>query len=277
MYCSQATFSVKKGTDRLNKLQDDQESLAVLEWLTSIDFATQQQDFIGRRQPGTGQWFLESEQYQAWIESDQQIIFCPGIPGAGKTILAAIVIEDLTKRFRNDPTIGIAYVYLNFRRHGEQTADNLIASLAKQLSRNQPSLPDCVRKIHENHKDKQSRPTSDELSSVLQTVVGIYSKVFIVVDALDECQILGGHRNRLLSELFAMQSTGKASVLATSRFLPEITERFEHENTLEIRADDEDVRNYVAGRMTDLPGFVGRSVELQEEIKDGIVNAVSGM
>jgi hypothetical protein len=92
------------------------ERQAILDWLTPIDYAAQQHDFISRRQAGSGQWLLESEEFQAWLNTDNQTLFCPGIPGAGKIILISIVVEELTTRFSNDPTIGIAYIYCNFRR-----------------------------------------------------------------------------------------------------------------------------------------------------------------
>jgi hypothetical protein len=105
-------------------------------WNKAIDYAPQQSDYIGRRQPGAGQWLLPTS---------KQTLFCRGIPGAGKTILTAIVIDDLTTRFQNDPSIGIAYLYCNFQRRDEQKADDFLASLLKQLSQRQSSLPDSVR------------------------------------------------------------------------------------------------------------------------------------
>jgi hypothetical protein len=38
-------------------------------------------------------------------------------------------------------SIGIAYIYCNFRRQDEQKIDDLLASLLKQLAESQPSLP----------------------------------------------------------------------------------------------------------------------------------------
>jgi hypothetical protein len=40
----------------------------VLNCLTPIDYASQQGDYIGRRQPGTGQWLLDSAEYRAWLK-----------------------------------------------------------------------------------------------------------------------------------------------------------------------------------------------------------------
>jgi DNA replication protein DnaC len=122
---------------KLVQYQEDQGRRAILDWLTSIDYAPQQNDFITRRQEGTGQWLLNSMEYQSWRETNKQTLFCLGIPGAGKTILTSIIVEELNTRFSNDPTIGIAYIYCNFRRQEEQKIDDLLASLLKQLAESQ--------------------------------------------------------------------------------------------------------------------------------------------
>ncbi|KAJ5010115.1 Vegetative incompatibility protein HET-E-1 [Colletotrichum sp. SAR 10_99] len=63
----------------------DEKKQKVLDWITPIDFAAQQNDNLDRRQKGTGQWLLESPDFQTWIEEDRKTLFCPGMPGAGKT------------------------------------------------------------------------------------------------------------------------------------------------------------------------------------------------
>jgi Cdc6-like AAA superfamily ATPase len=263
--------------DRLNKRQDDQERLGILDWLNPIDYAPQQSDFINRRQAGTGQWLLDSPKFHAWLQADKQILFCPGIPGAGKTILTSIVVNELTTRFGNDKSIGVAYIYCNFRRQDEQKAGDLLANLLRQLVQGRPSLPEDVKSLYDKHKDKHTEPSFVESLKALHSVTAMYSRAFIVVDALDECQASNGCRSRFLSEIFNLQAKSRANIFATSRFIPEITERFEGSMSLEIRASEHDVRRYVDGHMSHLPSFVRRSPDLQEEIKAEIVKAVDGM
>ncbi|KAE8386108.1 hypothetical protein BDV23DRAFT_187581 [Aspergillus alliaceus] len=40
-----------------------------LDWLSPTVYATQQRDCISRRQPETGEWLLESPEFQVWLES----------------------------------------------------------------------------------------------------------------------------------------------------------------------------------------------------------------
>ncbi|KAH8650278.1 hypothetical protein BGZ60DRAFT_335142, partial [Tricladium varicosporioides] len=253
------------------------EDIKVLDWLTPVNYGPQQSDFINRRQPGTGQWLLESEEFQRWLNSDQQTLFCPGIPGAGKTILTSIVVEELTSRFSADPGVGIAYIYCNFQRQDEQKINNLLTSLLKQLAESQSSLPVAVKELYERHKTKQTRPSLEEISRSLQAITTLYCRVFLIVDALDECQVSEGCRKRFILGLSNLQEKYGVNIFATSRPILSIEKEFNRSIVLEIRASKEDVRRYLDGYMFRLPGFVTRSLELQEEIKTTIIKAVDGM
>ena len=104
--------------DRLDKVlhrQYDREQQAVLDWLTTVDYSSQQNDFIARRQEGTGEWFVESDEFQQWENNKRRILFYPGIPGSGKTMMVSIVVDHLFEKFRNDRGIGIAFLYCNFQ------------------------------------------------------------------------------------------------------------------------------------------------------------------
>ncbi|KAJ5745670.1 ankyrin repeat protein [Penicillium odoratum] len=256
---------------------DKREDLRVLNWLTPIEYGPQQSDFLKRRQPGTCQWLLDSKKYQTWLSLDKQTLFCPGIPGAGKTIQTAAVIDHLTTRFHSDRSVGIAYVFCSFRRQTEQRLDDLVASLLKQLSQHQPSLPDSLGDLYNKHIYRRTRPSFDELSKALCSAATFYSRVFILIDALDECQASDECRSRFISEIFTLQANCGANIFATSRFIPEITARFSQGTILEICASNEDVKRYLKGHIGQLPAFVERNQQLQEEITTKISCAVDGM
>jgi Cdc6-like AAA superfamily ATPase len=103
---------IKEVRNGITQLRKHNEYQAVLDWLTPVDYATQQSDFISRRQEGTGQWLLDSDQFRNWVDQSNQTLFCPGIPGAGKTMMTSTVVEHLQTRFRNDSSVGIAYIYI---------------------------------------------------------------------------------------------------------------------------------------------------------------------
>lgn len=272
--------------ERLNRQQDNQERLAICNWLTPVDYTPEQNDFTNRRQAGTGQWLLDSIQFQNWLEKSGGTLFCPGFPGVGKTILTSAVVNHLRSNIqkgddqgdgnRDDSNIGITYLYCNFRRQYEQKAEDLLASLLKQLSEGREYVPDCVKTLHDKHKVKQTRPSIDEISMSLQSVITLYSRVFIVVDALDECQA-GDSRRRFLTELFHLAAKSGANLFATSRFIPEIVNIFSKSVSLEIRASKEDIERYLEGQMRLLSSFDDWSLPLQREIKTRISDVVDGM
>jgi Cdc6-like AAA superfamily ATPase len=250
---------------------------AIIDWLAAIDYGRQQSDFISRRQEGTGQWLLDSSEFKEWLAQKSQTLFCPGIPGAGKTIFTSIVIDYLEKKFQNDNSIKVTYVYCNFRQQHEQKPADLLASILKQLVQQQLSIPQSVKSLYERHKDKRTRPSVGEISKALRSTVTDYQRAFIIIDALDECQASGANRAKFLTEIFNLQAKTGANLFATSRFIPEIEKEFKGSVSLEIRASDEDVCRYLDGHMSRLPSFILRSPDLQEEIKTEIIKVADGM
>jgi hypothetical protein len=266
--------ATKQTLEHLNQRQESDERSCILDWLSAADYTSQQSDLLARRQEGTGQWLLDSEEYKHWLRTPRATLFCPGIPGAGKTICSAILVDDLITRFQDNPNVGIAYIYCNFNRQDEQKVQDLLSSLLKQLSEKRTSVPDAVKDLYTRYKATSTRPQFDKVSKALRSVASTYSEVFIVVDALDECE--STCRTRLLDEMMEIHAGAGANIFATSR-PAEMNDLFKAGGRLEIRAHENDVRRYLNGNMYRLPGFVSRNTALQEEIMTVISRHVQGM
>lgn len=268
---------VSNTVNELRSHQQDQEDQTITEWLTPVNHALQQNDLIRQQQEGTGTWLLQSDEFQQWHTQPKQTLFCPGIPGAGKTIITSIVVRHLHRIFQNDRSVGIAYLYCNFQRQQEQKPADLIASLLKQLIQRQPSVLKVVKSLYNQHKPRQTRPSLDELRNTLHQVAANYQKTFIIIDALDECQASPDGREMFLREIFDLQSNTNANIFATSRFIQEIERRFNRSIRLEIRAKDTDVQKYLHEKLQNCSSLISDDNSLQEEIKTKIAKAVDGM
>ena len=245
-----------------------------MEWLSPTEFQIQQHDIISRRQEGTGEWFIGAPEFKRWLQGSDKTLFCPGIPGAGKTMMAAIAIDHLCKTMQNDD-VGVTYLFCSYNAQADQSLSSLFAALLKQLVQSRPDVAAPVTKIYDDNTERKSRPSLDEIFSSLQSVCSNYTAVYIVVDALDECE--DGARGQLIDKLHELQSRKDVRVLFTSRFIFEITRKFHSEFTLEIRASEEDVKRFVAGQLPRLPRCVRNNEELQRTIQSKIVKAADGM
>ena len=191
-------------------------------------------------------------------------------------MIAAIAVDYLWKTFQKD-NIGIAYVYCNYKAQESQTTTDLVAAILKQLVQERPLFGEPVAALHKQHANRRTRPSLNELLTALDSVSSCYSKVYIVLDGLDECSDSDGTRSKLLAKFRSLQINTDISLMATSRFVPKVMQFFEGFPVLEIRAADADVKQFVAGQMNRLPHCVQRNIGLQVEIQYRIVQAVDGM
>jgi NACHT domain len=267
--------ALRMGVDAIQQGQSRQQLHDILEWISSTDFPAQQSDFIARRQDGTGLWFLHSPEFSEWIHGSNRTLFCPGIPGAGKTIMAATTIDYLLRTLQSD-AIGVAYIYCSYKGKSDQNTTSLLAAILKQLVQAQPSIAEPVTRLYDDHANR-TRPLLEEILSALQSILTNYSSVYIVVDALDECQEMDGTRSQLLAKLRDLQCKADMRLMVTSRFIPDIENEFKLALRLEVRASDADVKQFVMGQMFRLPKCVQRDKELQRVVQDKIVEAVDGM
>jgi Cdc6-like AAA superfamily ATPase len=270
------TEHVRSHVTTIQQNQDVARHSEILEWFSPTNYPTQQSDIMSRRQQGTGQWFLDAPEFARWLGVPKGTLFCPGIPGAGKTVVAAIAIDYLLKSAQSS-SVGVAYVYCNYKAHEEQGASSMLAALIKQLVRARPSIMESVEQLHKQHIDRGTKPSLEEILGALRRVIMQYTTVYVVVDALDECGNSDGTRHQFLTKLQELQATQDVRLLTTSRFIPEIEDAFKEAVRLEVRADNNDVRRFVAGQMYRLPKCIQRDPVLQEMVVDKIVQAVDGM
>ncbi|KAI1667999.1 Ankyrin repeat domain protein [Pyrenophora tritici-repentis] len=266
--------AVTSRTDTIRQDQDSAKHRRLVEWLSISDYPNQQSDIIKRRQEGTGRWFLDAPELARWLNESKTTLFCPGIPGAGKTMIAAIAIDHLLNTAQNS-SHGVAYVYCNYKAQEEQDVLSLLAAILKQLVQGRMLTVDHIERLHLKHASRGTKPSLDEIYGALRDVLASYQSVYIVIDALDECQ--EGTRRQFLAKLQDLQAIQDVRLIATSRFITDIEDAFRGAPRLEVRASREDVKRFVAGQTYRLPASIQRSTELQQMVQEKIVDAVDGM
>jgi Cdc6-like AAA superfamily ATPase len=251
----------------------------ITEWLSPASYSSQQNDFFSRRLVGTGEWLLKSEEFLDWQDISNKSLFCPGIPGAGKTILSSIVIAHLLEKFENNANVGIAYIYCNYREHDEHKPEDFLLSLLRQLYQEPHTAP--VNALYSRHVSKESRPSLNEIKETLHSTIRSYqSQVFVIIDALDECHGSSRGRDKLLLEILDLQEKRPINLFATSRPIPEIESLLLRKDFIRknIVANEEDVLKYLDVQISLLlKGRVSKDVKLQAEVRQTVVNAIDGM
>ena len=105
----------------------------------------------------------------------------------------------------------------------------------------------------------------------------MFSRAFILVDALDECKE-DDARKRFLAAL--KESSAGVHLVVTSRWIPAIESEFSEALKLEMRADSEDVAQYVRSRVATTPRLMRHVVAdpmLESMISRKIADNCHGM
>ena len=270
-----ATSDIKSDTTAMRDDTTRRHKNDLMRWICPVDYHVQQQDFIDRHQAGTGQWFLHDTKFQAWDLWKDKTLFCPGVPGAGKTIMAALVINHLL-RSQHLPSEPVTFIYCNYKRQSEQSAKHMLASIFRQIVDTQPVVPKLVQEFYTSHVTKRTTASFDEIRKILEAVSKDLHRLTIVVDALDECETRA--RKDFLSAVHTLRGQCQIRLLATSRFLPAIESHsaFLGKPKLEVRASDEDLEAYIRLRADEVNQLKSKH-ELLENLVTSTVVATGGM
>lgn len=122
----------------------------------------------------------------------------------------------------------------------------MTASLLKQLAMAKATLPRSVLELYQRLKDQQRRPQQQDLEQALLNSCQDFDRVFIIVDALDECDE-NKHRKSFLDLIRSLRDNSSTSVFVTSRPHPEDVKKvLEGSSKIIIKADDSDLRKYIS-------------------------------
>lgn len=191
-------------------------------WLCPLNSWQKHENVYADHHEGTGQWFLESEEFKQWSEGTPEVLWCHGNPGSGKTVMASIVVNHLRQKTSNTYGIGVVAIYCESKRQELMTPRNLLASMWDQLVLDQP-LGEEVEHIYDSHASHRTMATRDEVCSLVRHQIRTLSSVYLIVDALDELNDDLNHREAFVEDLEGLlkwsetEEMSKVHLLVTSR------------------------------------------------------------
>ncbi|KAK3166719.1 hypothetical protein OEA41_009844 [Lepraria neglecta] len=235
----------------------------ILSRLMSIAFEATHADIASRRANGTGERLLETREMLCWLKTPE-ILRCQGIPVSAKTILASLVIDKLRGMVKEDLNLGVAGIYCSCKE--PETTSNLIGSLIRQLAEPLETIPRSLEAL--NRLD------------AFHTISGLYSKIMIIVDTLDECADRLDLVKQLLTMLI-MKSATKIHILVTSRKdLTDVERTLKADLQLDIISRERDVRLFLQQNLRDherVSGWIIRDTVFEASIIDAILGRLYGI
>ncbi|KAF6513695.1 hypothetical protein HZS61_007020 [Fusarium oxysporum f. sp. conglutinans] len=245
-------------------------------WLSPPDYSTNANLARKLRHPGTGAWLLNSPAFQEWKLGTRQHLWLYGLAGCGKTILSTTILDHLLQ-IHNHTTLAF---FFDFSDPGKQKLENLLRSLAAQLYHSGNEAARRLDSLFASHDDGRRQPDTNALSACVDGMIQTAGKVFIIIDALDECT----KREELMHWIRGLASSN-GQLLVTGRpeveFQGEIPRLLNERNCvlLDKKAVNADIRSYVEATLEQKPDFVGKKLSqgILDEIRDKIGDGADGM
>jgi hypothetical protein len=143
----------------------------------------------------------------------------------------------------------------------------MLCSLLYQLANQLSAVPEEICQLWEKYKGKKSHPSPEELLKLLTSVVKLYfTKVYIILDALDECS----EREILISILIELMDRKCVSLCLTSFSEHDIQTSFSnlsiHKKVIESAEVSVDVELFVNRQTRNIETLRDLGAELQTEI-----------
>jgi hypothetical protein len=150
--------------------------------------------------------------------------------------------------------------------------ENIVRSLLKQLLCSLTLIPPEIESLYDDCCSKCKPPNTSDLTHRLHQVAVAsckFSSVFFMLDALDECNI----HDEVIALISPFGKLG-IKVFCTSRHhLTDLPNKLDTTAVLEVRAHDDDVRNYLVARLKEEWKF---GDHFKPRVVDRLVNDVDG-
>ncbi|KAF6747914.1 CHAT domain-containing protein [Ephemerocybe angulata] len=243
----------------------------IAQWLNAPNFMDPYRKALAQRMPNTGLWFFELRQFRQLVSEKGVVIWATGMPGSGKTVLSSASAQRLQETFKDHQDVATVFTLIQYDDRLE-TRD-ILASFLTQLLDQRHLIQGLME--FEYNSSKAIPLNVQEMSGVLRRVMKPLSKLFVVIDGLDEAA--DDVKDELLDELGSLP----ANILLTSRPM-DLFSKSHLPNALHvtIEAHSEDIEAFVEGRIkknSRLRSILGGKPELIQKLKSRIKATSWGM
>ncbi len=171
----------------------------------------------------------------------------------------------------------MAYFYFDYRDQDQQKPISFVKSILRQVAAHRAGIPQPLMSFHERFKRNLAECSMTDLLKVFREVCATLDKVYVVLDALDECRSRD-HRKEVLRFLNSLD-LGITRLFVTSRSHPhDIKQHFAGIEPIQIQASEADLNTY-CNRMMELSESTHELVDgpLKDEIATTISRNAQGM
>lgn len=258
---------IDKAKRRLEK-----EQAKILSQFSKVEPESFLRTHLAARQQGTGTWFLDSAEYKQFLSGENSKLWLSGIPGAGKSVLSATIIEHVNTSWT--PSVATAFFFCSYGNTKTQNLSSILGSIAKQLAlQNTHALQGMVDFYRDRGDLGTFEPEEEDLLDLIRTMSSSFAAAIVIIDGLDECLENRPSIVDILAKL--SDSRGSIKTLFTSRDEKDIRDCLFEFESVSIAASKADVRLYFAAelesRLKALP------YDLKEDILTDLVDRSDGM
>ena len=178
-----------------------------------------------------------------------------------------------------DPSSVLAYFYFDFSDTEQQQSESLLCSLTAQLSSHYSSCPDILAALYSQNLDGQRQPTMKDLMTTLKDMLGGFRNVYLIMDALDECE--DQEQLLLLIQEITEWKLGTVHILATSRKERDIEDclgpRVSAQINLHSSLVNADIRTHIQERLRNDTKLRKWSAKIHGQIEATLMDGADGM
>ncbi|TFK19383.1 hypothetical protein FA15DRAFT_697548 [Coprinopsis marcescibilis] len=158
----------------------------IVKWLSDINFRAFLADNLRKRAAKTGMWIFKDGKFVRWKGRRKGVLWGTGMPGAGKTILASIIIEYFINLAKENGRTCVAFAFCRYTE--ELTVEQTLSGLVRQILEDHPSTFAFIIPLYEHHTLRETRPSQTELLGVLNAIASsdLFDNTFCFIDGLDE-------------------------------------------------------------------------------------------